>query len=104
MKLKVPSPGMFTSRLPMAELTMRHLNRSGASPDVPAANLAWHQAAGKYGRISEIKLADHCGRRGLQCHPWLIRIVYRVFFEYSGPVSVIDRANQWKNIALFLKD
>jgi len=88
MKLKVPSPGMFMSRLPMAELTMRHLNRSGASPDVPAANLAWHQAAGKYGRIPEIKLADHRGRRGLQCHPRLIRIVYRVFFEYSGPVSV----------------
>lgn len=89
MKSKVPTsrPGMFTSRLPMTELTMRHLNRSGASPDVPAANLAWHQAAGKYGRIPGIKLADHRGRRGLQCHPWLIRIVCRMFFEYSGPVS-----------------
>lgn len=79
MKSKVPTsrPGMFTSRLPMTELTMRHLNRSGASPDVPAANLAWHQAAGKYGGISRIKLADHRSRRGLQCHPRFIRIVCR---------------------------
>lgn len=69
--------GMFVSRLPMTELTMRRLNRSAASPDVPAANLARHQAAGEHRRIPGIKFADQCGGRGLQCHPGLIRIVCR---------------------------
>lgn len=76
---KFRSGGMFMSRLPMTELTMRRLNRSAASPDVPAANLAWHQAAGEHRRIPGIKFADQRGGHGLQCHPGLVRIVCRVF-------------------------